>query len=71
MDELRMRIPWKVDINPDKRGGEIVADLSITHNGNQWSTIRLYNQTEIDDVIKALQNCRIFKTGTDAPKELR
>lgn len=55
----------KVDIEFDERGDEHAATLSITHNGNQWSALRLYNQEEIDMVIDALL---AFTGFTPAPK---
>jgi hypothetical protein len=54
-----------VDIEFDERGDEHAATLSITHNKNQWSSIRLYNQEEIDMVIDALLT---FTGFNPAPK---
>jgi hypothetical protein len=45
----------EIEIELDDHKGAPGANISITHNGNQWSTIRVYSQEEIDQLVEALQ----------------
>jgi len=47
---------FKVEIEHETRLGMRVWDLSVTNNGYQWHTIRLYSLEEIQRVIQALMD---------------
>lgn len=58
-----------VEIDFDKRADGSVATLSITHNKNQWSSLRLFNQEEINQVIEALQHFTGFNVAPEIDED--
>ena len=57
----------QIEIELDEHKGSPAINISITHNGNQWSTIRVFTQEEINQLIKALQEFDGLKNGQPIP----